>query len=67
MIYNLKEVILRLPEFRDYFDPKEPLTLLKCASYLGQKLIINSLINTQIDEGIESYRFLMTNKENRND
>ncbi|MEM4206068.1 MAG: hypothetical protein QXQ43_02170 [Nitrososphaerota archaeon] len=60
---NLKEVILRLPEFRDYFDPKEPLTLEKCASFLCYKFITNSLINTQIDEGIDSLRFLMESKK----
>jgi len=55
---NLKSVILNLPEFRGYFNPNEPLDLLKCASYLGQKLIQNSLINSQIDDGITSYKYL---------
>jgi hypothetical protein len=60
---NLKSVILNLPEFRGYFDPNEPLDLLKCASYLGQRLIQNALINSQIDDGIASYKYLMETRD----
>lgn len=60
---NLKEVILRLPEFRNSFDPHEPLTIEKCASYLGHKFIMNSIINTQINEGIDSLRIIMKDED----
>lgn len=55
---DLSKVIIRLPEFRDWFDPNEPLTMEKCAQYLATKFVYNSLINTIIDNGVEAYRRL---------